>query len=230
MSDCQSCAVRNRAICAGLDKNEIAALGKLGRVLHVSAGHALMWEGDESLVVANVIDGVFKMSVSGADGKEQIVGVVFPSDFIGRPFGENSPYSVTALTDGSVCVFGRRSFDSFAREHPDLEHKLLSRTLDELDNARRWMQLLGRKSAEEKIASFLLFISNKLAGQACGVQPAQNGFLLPFGRKEIADILGLTIETVSRQLTRMQEDGLISLPSRRNIIFNNRRLLEQIAA
>src|SRR3546814_8942996 len=91
-----------------------------------------------------------------ADGREQIVGVVFPSDFIGRPFGKESPYSVTAMTDGEVCIFNRKSFDEFASAHPDLQHKLLRRTLDELDRARHWMMLLGRKSAEEKVASFLL--------------------------------------------------------------------------
>jgi CRP/FNR family transcriptional regulator len=230
MSDCSTCVVRNRAICSGLDREEIGALGKLGRKQRVRAGHALLWEGDESLVVANVIEGVFKLSVSGADGNEQIVGVVFPSDFIGRPFGKHSPYGATALTDGEICVFSRGSFETFAREHPDLEHKLLSRTLDELDGARRWMQLLGRKSAEAKMASFLLFIANKLAGQGCTIDAEMNGFTLPFGRKEIADILGLTIETVSRQLTRMRDNDLIELSGRRNIVLKNKVALQQISA
>src|SRR3546814_5690679 len=110
-------------------------------------------------VVANVLDGVLKLVVAAADGREQIVGVVFPSDFIGRPFGKESPYSVTAMTDGEVCIFNRKSFDEFASAHPDLQHKLLRRTLDELDRARHWMMLLGRKSAEEKVASFLLEMS-----------------------------------------------------------------------
>src|SRR3546814_13421672 len=76
------------------------------------------------------------------------------SDFIGRPFGGKSGQGVTALTDAKVCVFSRRDFDAFAREHPKLEHKLLERTLGELDRTRRWMLLLGRKSAAEKMASF----------------------------------------------------------------------------
>jgi len=230
MNDCSTCVVRNRAICSGLDASEIQTLGSLGRKRMITSGQSLIWEGDESLVVANVIEGVFKLSVSDADGKEQIVGIVFPSDFIGRPFGKESPYSVTALTEGEVCMFTRQAFDNYAREHPELEHKLLHRTLDELDNARNWMQLLGRKSAEEKIATFLLFISEKLAGQACERPDLSGGFTLPFGRQQVADILGLTIETVSRQLTKMRDQGLIDLPSRRDIVIQNRATLEDIAA
>ncbi len=230
MNDCSTCVVRNRAICASLDSNEIEALGRLGRQQKVSAGQSLIWEGGEALVVANIIDGVFKLSVNGADGKEQIVGVAFPSDFIGRPFGEESPYGVTALTAGEVCMFTRRDFDNFAHQHPELEHKLLHRTLDELDNARKWMQLLGRKNAEEKLATFLLVMSKRLAGQACNPADLSGGFTLPFGRQQIADILGLTIETVSRQLTRMKDLGLIDVPSRRDIVLRDKEALEDLAA
>jgi CRP/FNR family transcriptional regulator, anaerobic regulatory protein len=230
MSDCASCVVRNRAICSALDAQEIAVLGQLGRKKSVGAGQALIWEGEESLVVANVITGVLKLSVSDAEGREQIVGIVFPSDFIGRPFGENSPYGVTAMTDAEVCVFSRRAFDTFAREHPELEHKLLQRTLDELDNARRWMQLLGRKSAEARMAAFLLVMSRKLAGQGCVDVGNASGFVLPFGRQQVADVLGLTIETVSRQLTRMKDGGLIDLPARREIVLQDRPALERMAA
>src|SRR3546814_6229926 len=107
----------NRAICASLDADELALLGKLGRNHRVKAGHTLLWEGDDAPVVANVLEGVLKLVVAAADGREQIVGVVFPSDFIGRPFGKESPYSVTAMTDAEVCIFNRKSFDDFASAH-----------------------------------------------------------------------------------------------------------------
>src|SRR3546814_20614927 len=120
------------------------------------------------------------------------------------------------MTDGEVCIFNRKSFDEFASAHPDLQHKLLRRTLDELDRARHWMMLLGRKSAEEKVASFLLEMSERLSGQGCGAE-TQRGFELPFGRQQIADILGLTIETTRRKLTRLGAEGLRDLPSRRQL-------------
>ncbi|MBN8843704.1 MAG: Crp/Fnr family transcriptional regulator [Sphingomonadales bacterium] len=227
MSDCASCTVRCRAICASLDPDEAAELGKMGRRQRVRAGHTLLWEGDEAPTVANVLKGVLKLVVAAADGREQIVGLVFPSDFIGRPFGKQSPYRVTAMTDAEVCIFNRKSFDEFAERHPHLQQKLLHRTLDELDRARHWMMLLGRKSASEKVATFLLDMEERLPN-VDGTN-AEGGFELPFGRQQIADILGLTIETTCRQLTRMRADGLVDLPSRRAIRINDRVAVADMA-
>lgn len=230
MSSCDQCVVRNRAICAGLDTEELQALNRISHHQKLRAGQSLLWEGEHTLVVANVITGVVKLTVSNADGREQIVGLMFSSDFIGRPFGAESPFNATAVTDTEICVFHRTSFDRFAADHPNLQQKLLFRTLDELDRTRRWMLLLGRKSAEGKMASFLLEMTERLAPNGClTFGPAQE-IELPFGRQQIADILGLTIETVSRQLTRMRDDGLISIPSRREIQIMNRVALEDMAA
>lgn len=220
MSNCDLCVVRNRAICSALDTGELAALNAIGRMRDVRAGESIIWEGEDSVIVANVIDGVLKLSTHTEDGREQIVGVVYPSDFIGRPFGGTSGHGVTALTDAKVCVFSRRDFDAFAREHPALEHKLLQRTLGELDRTRRWMLLLGRKSAFEKLASFLVEIAERLSGAGSRVDPAhpdRRAIVLPFSRQQIADVLGLTIETVSRQFTRLKSEGVIDLPSRREV-------------
>lgn len=218
MSNCDLCVVRNRAICSALDAKELEALNAIGRTRRIDAGESLIWEGEDSVLVANVIEGVLKLSTNTEDGREQIVGVVYPSDFIGRPFGGTSGHGVTALTDAKVCVFARRDFDAFAREHPKLEHKLLERTLGELDRTRRWMLLLGRKSAAEKMASFLVEMVERLAGAGCRAErPNQRHLVLPFSRQQIADVLGLTIETVSRQFTRLKNEGIIELPSRRDV-------------
>lgn len=226
MSSCDTCVVRNRAICSALDQDEIHALNSLGRRRTVAAGEPLIWEDDDSLLVANVIDGVLKLVTSTEDGREQIVGVAYPSDFIGRPFGQTTRASVVALTDARVCVFARSDFDRFAREHPALEHKLLERTLTELDRTRGWMMLLGRKNASEKIASFLLEMSERLATPGCVPQLTPNmRMTLPFSRQQIADVLGLTIETVSRQFTKLKNEGLIDLPSRRDVVILNREAL-----
>ena len=224
MSACDTCVVRNRAICAALDTEELKALNAIGRRRMLEPGESLMWEGEDSVLVANVVDGVLKLSTGTEDGREQIVGVVYPSDFIGRPFGSTSGHGVTALTQAKVCVFSRRDFDAFAREHPALEHKLLQRTLAELDRTRRWMLLLGRKSASEKLASFLLEMSERLVQPGCDtmVETPLRRFALPFSRQQVADVLGLTIETVSRQFTRLKAEGLIDLPSRREVVILDR--------
>lgn len=228
MSSCETCLVRNRAICSALDAQEIGALNAIGRNRVLAPGEALMWEGDDSVLVANVIEGVLKLSTGTEDGREQIVGMVFPSDFIGRPFGATTSHGVTALTEAKVCVFNRRDFDAFAREHPALEHKLLQRTLTELDRTRAWMLLLGRKSASEKVASFLLEMCDRVATPGCEapLMPGEVRLDLPVSRQQIADVLGLTIETVSRQFTRLKADGVIDVPSRREVIIRNRQALQ----
>jgi len=227
MNSCEQCVVRNRAICAALDETEVEALNAIGRQRILTPGESLIWEGDDSVLVANVIEGVLKLSTGTEDGREQIVGMVFASDFIGRPFGSTTSHGVTALTEAKVCVFNRRDFDTFAREHPALEHKLLERTLAELDRTRRWMLLLGRKSASEKVASFLLEMSDRTATPGCDttLPPEQIRLDLPVSRQQIADVLGLTIETVSRQFTRLKSDGVIDLPSRREVIVIDPRAL-----
>lgn len=225
---CDTCTVRNRAICADLTREELDALNGIGRQRKLSAGEQLMWEGDEAILVANVIDGLLKLSSQTSDGREQILGIAFPADFLGRPFGGATPYGVEALTDAQVCVFQRKDFDHFAKEHPRLEHKLLERTLSELDRTRKWMLLLGRMNAEQKLASFLLQTAER-ASESNRFLSEQQSFDLQLSRQQIADILGLTIETVSRQLTKMKAQGLIDLPSRRQVTLLDRDALEDIA-
>lgn len=230
MKDCSQCVVRNSAICAALQPDELDVLSRLGRKQRVSRGQTLVWEGEDAIIVANVISGILKVSMSIADGREQIVGVVFPSDFIGRPFGQKSPYSVTALSDAELCIFSRANFDAFARKHPELEHKLLRRTLDELDSAREWMLLLGKKAAHERIATLLLEMSNRLGDNGCSAdQGGLDCFELPLDRQQMGDLLGLTIETVSRQLSRLKADGVIALPDRRMVAIQDRNRLYDIA-
>ena len=223
---CDACAIRNRAICADLDDSEIGLLNGIGRRRQLEPGEQLMWEGDEAVLVANVIDGVLKLASHSADGGEQILGLAYPSDFLGRPFGETVPYGVEALTEAQICVFERKDFDRFARDHPRLEHKLLERTLTELDRSRRWMMLLGRMNAGQKVASFLLELTDRLGKAGAG---GESFVTLPLSRQQMADVLGLTIETVSRQLSRLRSAGLIDTPSRREIVLRDRRELEELA-
>lgn len=228
---CEGCAVRNRAICADLDSTEIAALNSIGRRRELKAGEHLMWEGDEAVLVANVIDGLLKLSTHTADGREQILGLVYPADFVGRPFDGSSPFGVEALSDTRVCVFERKDFERFARDHPRLEHKLLERTFAELDRTQRWMLLLGRMTAEQKIATFLLELADRLP--ATGHDAIQNGEIvvdLSLTRQQMADVLGLTIETVSRQLNALRKSGIIEIPGRREIRIHDRAALMARAA
>lgn len=229
MTPCDECAVRTHAICAALDNAEQEQFIRLGRQMTIPRGQTLMWERDEFMLVANLIEGAMMLSTSTSDGREQIVGMAYPSDFIGRPFGSESPYNVTALTDSRLCVFSRAVFDRFASKHPGMEHRLLQRFLSDLDHARKWMLLLGRKSARERIATFLLDMSRRLAlGEGSLCRPLDS-FTLPLDRQQIANVLGLTIETVSRHLSELKRDKVIALPDRRRVEILDSEQLEAMA-
>ena len=224
---CETCVVRNRAICSDLETEEISALNRIARRQKMVAGQSLYWEGDAASLVGNVIEGVLKLTRSLSDGREQVVGLLFPSDFIGRPLGDTVPHSLVALSDAMVCTFPTKDFQNFAAHHPRLCRKLLERTLDELDRTREWMVLLARKSAGERVASFLLEMGDRLTPRAC-IAPVNGSdeFELPFGRQQIADTLGLTIETVSRRLTELKRREIIDLVGRRGVRILDRPLLE----
>lgn len=219
---CESCAVRPKAICGVLQLDALRPLNAFGHHRRLARGQTLIWEGDDSVVVANVIEGVLKLSTSLGDGREQIVGIAYPSDFIGRPFGRRSCQSVTALTDSKLCLFSRVEFDAFARSQPDLEHELLQRTLRELDRARSFMTLLARKTAAERVATLLLDVAQRLG------QPGER-IELPFTRQQMADLLGMTIETVSRQLSRLKRQGIVALPDRRGLVIRDQAALAATA-
>lgn len=229
MDACANCAVRESAICHSLTDDKLEELSRYGRHHNVRRGQTLLWEGEDSLLVGNVIEGVLKLSASTWNGCDQTLGIAYPSDFIGRPFGPKSFQSVTALTDAKVCTFTRSDFDAVARRNPGLEHGLLERTLADLDHARRWMLLLGQKSAVERVASFLLEMASRLAPDDHGDASGPILFELPFGRQEVAEVLGLTIETVSRQITKLRGEGLIDTPSKRQIAILDRDGLEACA-
>lgn len=217
-TSCDTCVIRNSAVCAALSPEQLALLNRLGRRRHLRRGEALMHESDDEFFCANLISGMMKMSDHLDDGREQIIGIAYPADFIGQPFGTMASHDVVALTDAELCVFPRRSFAGFSREHPDLAHRLLERTFAELDRARKWMLLLGRKTARERVASLLVEMSQRLLPAGCATDfPALRSFRIPLSRQQMADVLGLTIETVSRQFSQLRSEGLIRLDGLRDI-------------
>src|SRR5262249_57473822 len=112
---------------------------------------------------ANVISGTIKLTKGIADGRQQIVGLLFPPDFLGRTFSRSNPYFAEAASDVEVCVFPSEAFERLIDLYPELQHRLFERTLDELDAAREWMLLLGPKTPEEKAPSFLLLLPRRTA-------------------------------------------------------------------
>jgi len=194
-------------------------------------GQVILGEGDARSIFANVVVGVVKLTKTLEDGRQHIIGLLFPSDFMGRTFRIDNPYSAEAATDVELCVFPTGSFERVLADHPGLEHRLLQFTLTELDACREWMLLLARKKAEERVASFLLMIAKRVPNIGCAHSAKTNEvrFELPLSRAEIADCLGLTIETVSRQITRLKTKRAIELISNREIFVPDIGRLREIA-
>jgi len=224
---CADCAVRDRALCGALSNRELTALNTLGRRRHVRQGETIIWGGDDNIVCGNLLSGVLKLSAGTVDGKEQTVALLYLADFFGHPYADKAQLSVTALSDAEVCLFPRGPFEQVLHDHGAMERLLLQRTMEALGQARDRMVMLARQSAEEKVAAFLLEMAHRSAGSACAATadgPAT--FDLPITRGQMAEILGLTIETVSRQLTRLKEDGLIALPSARGVTIRDAAALQ----
>ena len=165
---CSTCAVRNRAVCGALSDEEISRLNSIAHFKHFSAGSVILRDHDEPGYFANVVAGVVKLTKTLGDGRQQIVGLQFPSDFLGRPFRSRTPYFAEAASDVTLCTFERSQFERLVKETPGIERRLFEHTLDELDAAQEWMVLLGRKTAGEKVASFLLMVARRTAQLGCG--------------------------------------------------------------
>ncbi len=210
---CKNCAIRHRGLCSAANPEALAELGRIANPHHYTTGQSIISEDVPVDFVANVLSGIVKLTKTMPDGRQQIVGLLFPSDFVGRAFARSLEFSAEAASDVELCCLNRKAFEAIVDRHPDLKQQLLLSTLDELDAAREWMLLLGCKSAEEKVASFLMLLVRRSFNMGCGqeAQPADLIFELPVTRADIAGYLGMTVETVSRQISRMKADGIIKL-------------------
>ena len=212
---CKQCTARHKGICGALSSKELTELNKISTQKEFSAGHTLVADEEEFPFFANVLEGVVKLSKILPDGRQQIVGLQFAPDFMGRPFHSESSLSVESATDTLLCAIPRKQFEEMLSKSPELQSRLLKQTLIELDASRDWLVTLGRKNAGEKVASFLFMISRN-----CAVKQEASGtisFDLPLTRADMADFLGLTIETVSRQLSKLKKSTVISIRNNRHI-------------
>lgn len=210
---CSECPIRHRAVCARCDDGELAMLEGIKVYRSFAAGDPILRRGDPLTYVASVVHGVATLNKTMEDGRTQMVGMLFPSDFIGRPGRVEIDFDVVAVTDVTLCCFQRRPFERLIATTPHIAQRLLEMSLDELDAARDWMVLLGRKTAREKIATFvhMLVRRQSVVGSLGDGAP----LILPLTRDEIASYIGLTLETVSRQLNAMKKEGILRFTDRR---------------
>jgi len=225
---CGECPIRHRAVCARCDDDELARLEETKYYRSFEAGQTIVWSGDRMDFVGSVVSGIATLTQTMEDGRRQMVGLLLPSDFVGRPGRETAAYDVVTTTDLVMCCFRKKPFEDLMIATPHVGQRLLEMTLDELDAAREWMLLLGRKTAREKIASLIAIIARRDASLKLQKGEGRVVVDLPLTREAMSEYLGLTLETVSRQISALRKDGIIEIEGKRHITIPDfDRLVEE---
>lgn len=212
-NNCRTCAIRDSTLCRALPDQALTHLNQIARRRKYRAGARLLDPELDAPHVANIVSGVVRLSKSLADGRTQIVGLQFPTEFVGQPFVRESTLLAEAATEVELCCFPQSQFESMLLTHNGLKELFTQRMMAQLDVARDWMLLLGRKTAEERVATLILLCAEKCASGDCSSARQLDGFELelPLSRTEMADFLGLTLETVGRMVKRLDQAGVISV-------------------
>lgn len=222
---CGSCIVRYCGMCSVLLPEEMDGLGRYAQNTTVTHGRELFFEGEAARFVYVVQSGAGVLYRLMPDGRRSVLRFLFDGDLVGFAYEMNTHYTARALDDMKLCRIPRDRFDEFLNSVPKMASRVLDITSLELAMAQDQMLLLGRKTATERLASFLLMLSRRAAGR--GQSATDLG--LPMGRSDIADYLGLTIETVSRTLTKLRKQGLIELRGNSGVVLLSLEELGEMA-
>ncbi len=226
---CASCGARSSIVCAAIEPKDIDRMAALAVPQPVLAGRSFITEGDPAEHFFNVTAGTAKLFKLLPDGRRQVTGFASAGTFLGLAVSSSYAFSAEAVEPSQVCRFSRTRLRHLLDDFPAMERRLLDVASNELVAAQEQMLLLGRKTARERVASFLLARQSCAAG--CGAPVGGGGrVLLPMARTDIADYLGLTVETVSRTMTRLRTERLIDMPSPTEIVLRNRDKLTELAA
>jgi len=209
----------------GLPASDMAPLDRLGTLVDVARDATLFYEGDLADHLYRVVSGAVRLCKVLPDGRRQLADIFLPGDLVGLDLGESHSFAAEAITDSVVLKLPRQRVETLINENPRLGRALLSLAVERLAAAQSQMVLLGRKNATERLASFLLGLIER-TGQAASDRPTLN---LTMTRADIADYLGLTIETVSRTFARLKQLNAIALPHPQRVVVRDRELLEELA-
>jgi CRP/FNR family transcriptional regulator len=223
---CTQCDARVLSVCNAISDADLTRLAAAAIVTEVAAGSTFIEEAEPAHSFFNVTRGTAKLFKLLPDGRRQITGFAGVGHFLGLAVSDTYAFSAEAIEPVRFCRFPRARLRKLLDDFPAMEKRLLEVAGNELVAAQEQMLLLGRKTARERLASFLVMQSR--LGVGCQHHPRIR-FPLPMTRGDIADYLGLTIETVSRTLTKFRSEGLIELPAQSELLILNRRALESLA-
>ena len=222
---CAACDIRGLSFCAVLAPAELERLRAITTDMRVEAHRTIVSETDPADHLFNVTGGAVKLYKLLMDGRRQITGFLFPGDFLGVALNDRYVYSAEAITAVSLCRYDRTRLEGLLDAFPALEKRLLGITAKDLVAAQDQMVLLGRKTAQERVTSFLLDLSRRAERRGQAPDPLH----LPMTRADIADYLGLTVETVSRTFSRLRKSGAIVLDGNEWVRLADRAALEDLS-
>ncbi len=224
---CGTCDSRHIGVCDALNDDDLQFLAGVARRITFAKGQSLVTEGDPARHFFNINQGTTKLYKDLPDGRRQITGFAGIGDFIGLAAGAHYAFSAETIDTVQLCRFDRVELRTVFARFPAIERRLLAVASHELVIAQEQMLLLGRKTAVERVASFLEIWYQR--GTACRDQPSaaapnpgpRHAIDLPMSRLDLADYLGMTVETVSRALAALRKRGVVSIaPDHRISILN----------
>jgi CRP/FNR family transcriptional regulator len=205
---CGTCGSRVAGLCRPLDAASLDDVLGEAEQLTLAARDILFDEGDRAGHIFTLVQGTAKLTRLLPDGREQVLGFRFAGDVLGYTGADRYPFAAQMLTPAQVCRLERKRLDGLLRRYPALERRLLDLCVQELAATQEQLVTVGRRTAEARVAAFLLSLTE------AGKRRAHVGTVLdmPMTRGDIADFLGLTLETVSRTLTAFRRRGWMREP------------------
>ena len=219
---CLVCKVRTYSFCRCLDEKKLKFFSNISFQKNFLNKENIFIQNDPATYLYNITEGNVKIYQLLDDGRIQIIGFLYPGDFFGSYHKHRYNYCAEAIGDLKTCVFDQKTLDKYLDENPILAKELLNKTSYELTVAQDRLTVIGKLNAVERIAKFLLNTSrqrNRIGWQ-------ENPISLPMTRQDIADYLGLTIETVSREFSNLKSSNIIKAISSKQIYLKDINALQ----
>ena len=221
---CTSCKVRPYSFCRCLKEEDLRHFAGISSEKKFFDKQNIFLQSDEGKRLYNITEGNVKIFKLLQDGRIQIIGFLYPGDFFGSYKKGKYNYSAQAIGDVAVCEFKEDVLNNHMDENPALSRELLNMTTNELVLAQDRIKVLGKLTATERIASFIQNISK----QRARIKWQDNPISLPMSRQDIADYLGLTIATVSREITNLKTSSVIKMISTNQIYISDKTKLTEL--
>lgn len=224
-SPCKACALRHAAYVIGLEEEDLRHLREISSSVNFAPGQTLFEEHEAADRIFSVTCGTVRMVKLMPDGRRQISGFLFPGDFLGLAADEGYAYSAEAVTACAAFSYPVSRLHQLMLKYPELEWKLVAIARHELAEAQDQILLLGRKTARERVATFLLLLSQRAALRG----KPEDSLTITMSREDMADYLGVATETISRTLTEFRGEALIGIKQAKDITLRDTVALADIA-